>query len=125
MSNATQVERLDSQALGRILSIVGNGNTGFGTSRDKSTSGWRINPTYSLREAELQELFRGSKLLQRIVTTYPLDCKLDWMNIQTPDNPDLALDIESYFEDLEFDGDGESIGQLHGSPCPQWQYFYH
>jgi phage-related protein (TIGR01555 family) len=101
--------RLDSASLSRIISSVANNNTGVGTQRDKTRSGVSINASYTLHEWEIQELYRGSGLIQNIVTAYPEDCELAWLKTKTPDFPDSAIAIEEYLKQIEFSGDFDSI----------------
>lgn len=76
------------------VGAIANSATGLGTSRDKSTY-TQINRTRELERYQLEDLYRQSRIIQKIVGLLPQDACKKWGELQLPDGQ--AVDTAAYF----------------------------
>ena len=89
---------LDSTRLNRVFSTFKNSDTGVGTSRDKSLNN-RIGYNHRLEEYELEQLYKDSGVIRRLVDCYPNECQRDWIQLKVTDGSDIDTNlITDYFK---------------------------
>lgn len=82
MTDMTEQLMTDSAEMLRIFSTMGNPSTGVGTVRDKITD-VEIRRPRELSAIEIESLYRGNGLLQRIVNAYPDAAIESWAVVAT------------------------------------------